>query len=86
MNGFRARRPSALLRRGGQGVPHVYRPSTAVPLNQLHRVHRLVQLPVQVLKIENHQGPPTIRILEAEASPWWCDQRGLQLDVPGRHS
>jgi hypothetical protein len=54
------------------------------PRNQLHRVHQRAQLLAQVLKLENHQGPPTIRILKTEAPPWWCDQCGLQLDAPAR--
>jgi hypothetical protein len=54
------------------------------PRNQLHRVHQRAQLPAQVLKLENYQGPPTIRILETEAPTWWCSQCGLQLDAPAR--
>lgn len=49
------------------------------PKSPLHDVYRLPKLPAQILRIANGQGPPTTRILEPEAPPWWCDRCGLPV-------
>ena len=54
-------------------------PAPQCPKSPLHDVHQLAGRPSEVLTIPNGQGPPTVRILEAEAPPWWCDRCGLQV-------